>query len=247
MRRVKLRALFLSLFAFAAFAPSANAADGILPIYDASDGITVVKGSSGELRLRFAPKAAKLYEPLAGKRVQVGCGSVTDGPLTLTDAKLAKRRGTVRLFDSGDVCAVVTKQRKSGYCFPLDGHTKRCASVVVAGTDAGRKYLADKRVTAQLAGTYALVDIARDEPETLPGSTLSERMQILAFWKVEELASPDATPAPGSIGYWSDGTNTAVVVLHGDGTRKFVRVHDGVYSTNDLQLSFFGPGNLTLF
>lgn len=242
---MKLRALCLTLLASACFAPAANASvgDALLPIYDAADDVHVRSG--GDL-VRFGPKAAKLYKTFAGRTAYVGCGEVADDDGTLRtngfmanpSYKIPKRRGTVRMWTQGDYCTIATKQGKQGgRCFPSEDR-KRCVRVIVAVTDRGRAFLDQRARTIELGVTSVAVSLAGDPSFKLPGATLLERVQAQLGPDVVELATPDDTPPAGKVGYWTDGkSGFAAVVLLADGTRRFVRIQDGVYSTNDMALN----------
>jgi hypothetical protein len=62
-------------------------------------------------------------------------------------------------------------------------------------------------------------------------------MRALLGPDVVELATPDDSPPMGKVGYWTDTKSVAAVVLLADRTRRFVRIQDGVFSTNDMSLT----------
>ena len=256
------RSLFAILLALV-FASPANAAvaDRILPFYDAADGVRVVRSSTGEALIRFDRKAAKIFKSVAGKRAEVGCGTVTaeplgDGPLSTTgfmtnpDFKLPKRRGTVRMW-TGDqdteICAISTKRVKNDpHCFAPDSTSKLCVRVAVAVKPSGVAYLDARARSIELALASTYLGLALDPSWKVPGNTTLERMRTLLGPDVVELATPDGSPPAGTVGYWTDGVkNFALVALLADGSRRFVRIQDGVYSTNDENLH--GLNNDDLF
>jgi hypothetical protein len=242
---VKLRALCLTLLASAAFAPAANAsvADLIIPIYDAADDVHVRAGGDS---LRFGPKAAKLYKTFAGKRAYVGCGKVYDddgalrsqGFMAHPNYRIANRRGVVPMWTSGDYCAIATKRTKQDRrCYPGESD-QQCVRAIVATTDRGRAFLDQRSRTIELSLTMTAVGFAADPSSTFPGATRLERVQAQLGPDVVELATPDDAPPAGKVGYWTDEkTGITAVALLADGTRKYVRIQDGVYSTNDLLLN----------
>ncbi|MDA0170360.1 hypothetical protein OJ998_14775 [Solirubrobacter taibaiensis] len=248
MRRVKIHAFCLTLLAFAAFAPSANAAvaDHIIPLYDASDGVRPVQKSTGEVVLHFGPKAAKLYKTIGGKRVTLACGTVTgepdgDGFFSTghgesTDT-LPKRRGAVRMYESNpdlELCAIASKRVKADRtCFPLTEDSKLCTRVIVAVRPSGLAYIQARARTVELSLTVLTLGMADSPALKVPGATRLEKMQRMLGPDVVELTTPDDTPPAGKVGYWTDGKNLAAVALLADGTRRFVRFQDEVYSTND--------------
>lgn len=250
---MKLRALALTLLASACFAPAANAsvADTLLPFYDAADGVRIVHGSSGRVALRFDPKAAKIYKTIAGKTAEVSCGtnipgSPTDGPLAARGdgatwkAKLPKRRASVRIqLANAELCAIATKKAKGEeLCLPPELGSRLCVRVAVAIKPAGAAYLDGRARTIELAFGASMLTLAHTPDLGVPGATTLEKMRSLLGTDVVELATPDESPAAGKLGYWAtDIKNFAFVVLLADGTRRFVSIRDGVFSTNDLSLT----------
>jgi hypothetical protein len=253
LARVKLRALCLTLLASACFAPGANAAvaDSLLPIYDAADDVHVRGGGES---LRFGPKAAKLYKTFAGKRASVGCAEVYDddgalrssGFMSHPDYRIAKRRGSVPMWTAGDYCAIATKRTKQeARCFPAEAGSL-CVRVIVATNAKGRAFLDQRSRTIELSMTISAVGLAGDPTSKLPGGTRLERVQAMLGPDVVELATPEDSPPAGKVGFWTDDrTGIAAVALLADGTRRYVRFQDGVYSTNDLLLN--GLDNAEVF
>jgi len=253
MWRVKIRALCLTLLTFACVAPSANAAvaDSILPFYDAADGVRVVHRSSGEDVIRFDAKAAKIYKTIAGKTATIGCGAVFaepegEGPLASTGfgvsskERLPKRRGTVRLGISKAVefCSISTKKTKDEeLCFPPERSSKLCVRVAVAVKPGGAAYLDERARTIELAFSSSMLGVALTPDFKVPGATTLDKMRSLLGPDVVELATPEDSPPAGQLGYWTDTKNFTMVVLLADGTRRFLRIQDGVFSTNDLNLA----------
>ncbi|MDA0180838.1 hypothetical protein OJ997_11085 [Solirubrobacter phytolaccae] len=249
---MKIRALCLTLLASACFAPSANAAvaDSILPFYDAADGVRAVKRASGEDVIRFDAKAAKLYKAIAGKTAEISCNTRIvrndAGPLDVVGAgfsstrKLPKRRGSVRLGTTkAELCAIATKKVKGEeLCFAPEVGSKLCVRVAVALTPAGTAYLDERARTIELAFTASLLGAALSPDFKVPGNTTLEKMHTLLGPDVVELATPDESPALGKVGFWApDAKNFAIVALLADGTRRFLSIRDGVFSTNDLRLT----------
>lgn len=249
---MKFRALCLTLFTFACVAPSANAAvaDYFIPLKDASDGVHVVQKQTGEVELRFGPKAAKLYKTIGGKRAELSCGTVTDEPAGdgfystghgSSIETLPKRRGTVRMYQADpdlELCAISTPRvKRDRTCFPPEKDSKRCVRVLVAVTPSGQAYIDAQARTIELSLTFLTLSLSEDSALKVPGATRLERMQNMLGPDVVELANPDEAVQPGKVGYWFDGKNAAVAVLLADGTRSFVRMQDGVYSTNNMALN----------
>jgi hypothetical protein len=246
MARVKTRALCLALLASACLAPAANAAvaDSLLPFYDAADGVRVVQRADGEDVIRFGPKAAKLYKTIAGKRAEIGCGWTdgTDGTggASSSGHRIPKRRGTVRLgiSEANEFCWIATKKVKGERrCLPPDRRSKQCVRVAVAVRPAGAAYLDARARTIELSLSASALGIALTPEFQVPGATTLDKMRALLGPDVAELAGPDDSPPAGRVGFWTQGENWAVVVLLADGTRRFVRVQDRVFSTNDMTLT----------
>lgn len=252
MPRVKIRALCLTLLSFACLAPAANAAvaEPLLPFYDAADGVRVVERASGEDVIRFDAKAAKLYKSIAGKTAEISCSTRIPaddaGPLTAvgagftTTAKLPKRRGSVRLGTTkAEVCAIATKKaRDEELCLPPELGSKLCVRVAVAIKPAGAAYLDERARTIELAFSASMLGAALTPDFKVPGKTTLEKMHNLLGQDVVELTTPDESPAAGKVGYWAtDLENFAIVALLADGTRRFLSLRDGVFSTNDLSLT----------
>jgi hypothetical protein len=186
---LRLAALLL-LFAVPA-ADAASFSDDV-PVYDASDGVTIGQGNGG-LAMRFAPKAAPVYRSIAGRRATVGCTELEpigeSGRFTPLAAfgregvRLPRRRSSVNLWTFGmaaDVCTIAVNERRSDRnCVPPAGlHEGLCLKAVVARTLRGRLFVA----------------------RTL---------------------GPDAMPPAGEVGYWTDGRQFAFSVLDLAGRRLF--------------------------
>jgi hypothetical protein len=155
--------------------------------------------------------------------------------------KLSKRRGTVRMWtgeQDTELCFIATKRVKTDRaCFPPESESKLCLRVLVAVKPSGKAYIEAKARTIELSLTMAAVGMAETPGLKLPGATRLETVQAFLGPDVVELATPDDTPPAGKVGYWSDAKNVTVAVSRADGTRGFVRLQDGVYSTNDMDLT----------
>jgi len=236
--------LLASLLALLVASPvHASVAERYLPIYDASDDVHVRAGGDS---LRFGPKAAKLYKTIAGKRAYVGCAEVSsddgrfdrDGFMAHPSYRIPKRRGVVLMWTSGDYCAIATKRGKAdGPCLSVSDEKDVCVRVIVATSDKGRAFLDQRSRSIELSVAMTVVPIAADPNARIPGATRLERVQAFLGLDVVELATPEDSPPAGKVGYWLEGVNLTAVVLLADGTRRFARFQDGVFSTNDLDLA----------
>jgi hypothetical protein len=166
--------------------------------------------------------------------ISAGGGAVSSGH------RIPKRRGTVRLGVSNDVeyCWISTRKTKGEeVCLPPDRDSKLCVRVAVATKPAGAAYLDARARTIELAFSTTMRGTALTPDFKIPGNTTLEKMRNLLGPDVVELATPDNSPPTGKVGFWTDTDNLAVAVLLADGTRRFVRIQDGVFSTNDLALT----------
>jgi hypothetical protein len=210
--------------------------------------VRVVRGSHGDLEIRFAPKAAKLYRTIGGRRAQVGCGTVTGKPVgqgfyttgyLSGDFTIPQRRQTLHTMtddNDAELCAVASKRVKSDRsCLPLSQSSKPCTRLVVAVTDSDRAYLERRAHTIALGLTVLAAEVT---PVKLP--PLGKARAALGD-DVVGLESPHASPPAGKVGYFNVGTTIAAVTLLPDGTRLFVRWDDTVFSTNVPE--FYGLAN----
>jgi hypothetical protein len=240
---VLIRPLILSLLALALAAPAAHAAtlgDLYVPDYDAADGVTV--GHSGDTRipyLHFGPKAARLWKTIGGRKATVGCGTVTvkeigDGfgstGFGSSEVKLPKRRTRVFLYDDSadaELCVIATRRskREAGTCLPMSApDDKLCIRVIVPMSDSGRAYIDAKKRAVELVVVPTLQSFAT-------GADGAKTRAFLDRYAVA-LPDPDAAPPVGKIGYWTQGEDTVYASLLADGTRAFLSMRGGVYSTN---------------
>lgn len=259
MLAVLARSLLLTLLALAVAAPAAEAdlADQVLPFREAGDGVEAVMGKRTPV-LRFGPQAAKLYRGLAGRKASVGCGrqastgevdedeassaigfNPNTGLTTLdgdgyggTEMRLPREGTRVVLPFTGapyDVCFIATPARRSDrFCLePGFMEAKpQCVRVLVALNDAGRARVDLRARTIELDAVSSFLRSAGDPAAQLAGITRAFGADVT------RLEHPDAAPAAGKVGVWTDGTTRVVAVLLRDGTRKFVRWDGDVYSTN---------------
>jgi hypothetical protein len=245
------RSFCLALLALACAAPAAHAdtlGDNYVPDYDAADGVTI--GHSGETRIpyiHFGAKAAKLYRTIAGKRVTVGCGTVTpepaEGPLSSTGfgstgVTLSKKRtrlSLMRASEDSELCVIASKRTKSDRtCLPLSASDeKQCARVIVAMTDSGRAYLDEKKRAIELLVVPTIQALAT-------GKDAEKVNRVLAPYVVS-LPDPDAAPPVGKVGYWTQGADAVYAAMLANGTRVFYGLRGGVFSTN--LKAFMGPND----
>jgi hypothetical protein len=228
-------------------APSAGAAtlgDGYIPDAETLPGVTVTVGKQGERSLRFGAKAAKVYRTLAGKRATYSCAVLEndDGWLRV-DAGTSQRETlprranrVIRLARSTgvDVCALSTKrnEKRDVPCSIPSDNERECVRVIVALTDAGRTYLDAKKRAIELFVVATSIDALAEQGRDL---------QKVFGDSVVALASPDASPPVGKVGYIRQPNGLATASLLASGERAFLSIQNGVYSTNVPDL--MGPGD----
>lgn len=231
MARVNLRALCLILFAFAAFAPTANAAvaDGWIPVFDAADGVTVVGPANDEtIYVRFGSRAAKLYRSLAGRDYTSGCFG-SKGTSGMDVGRVPRKRGRVEIsgHKGAEVCFVSTRLRNGDDSCVLTttrgiapGERPWCARVVVALNDAGRVFVDDFARASELMAVFFSRSKALAELQRAYGRD------------VVALATPDEAPPVGKVGFFDDGHIRVAAAMLVNGTKRFVRRDGDVFSTN---------------
>ncbi len=241
MRRL---VLALALTAAVAAAPAAHAApsDPYLPVMTGADGVRLVRSSPGDQwLLRFGKKADRLYRrQLGGRRVQVVCGDLTPQPegggLFSTSTfgtafRSPRKRGVFATGDSSrglDLCAVSTRRRDDETCLNAEAGARRwCLRVVVARTALGRTRIDEFGrhfdVTVVFAGALSF---SENGPATI------EELQGVLGSDIVALATRDAVPRRGTVGYWTDGEAILVAAVTRAGIRRFISLDGDVYSTN---------------
>ncbi len=235
--------------ALAASPAQASVADQFVPVRDASDGVRFT-GSA----FRFGPKSAKLYRSIAGRKATTVCASVersgngwhADSLGFTGPHKLPRKRGPVNTGTGGklDICAIGTEMN-------IDDHTclalarvdeGPCARVIVVRTADGRRYIDWISRTFEL-GMASQLDVEYP-PEWAQGLELMHG----AFGPdVVGLASPDATPPAGKVGFYKQDGVTVVAAQLMDGRRTFIRREGDVISTNLPHTIPAGDGTLSLF
>ena len=244
LRALLASALALALALALAAPASASASRDVLPIVDASDGVTVERHDGG-YRARFARRAAPLYRKLARRTVRFECsrsgrggpGGVIRSDMSETETVRAPAaRATLATgitLTRADVCVLSVRHDDGFAC-----EEGWCPIAIVPLTEAGRV-----RVTE--------LERATEISLVLLGVVLQTKERWPAFARVAgeldadlvELPAPDAAPAqPGRIGYWTDGASLALATLGRDGRRLFVRIEGDAISTNLPDLFDGGAG-----
>ena len=186
-------------------------------------GVTVVRGSHGHF-IRFDKRAAKVYRRIAGRRVIVGCSTVTAtaGSFTVgdrvSDAMRAprKRRRIRTVHGSG-----------SDFCFVRLRAGRELVAIAPLTAD-GRTYIDEMSTAATLDLPFLLADDITDVPPSI--ALVVERGRGL----VVALDGPDGTPPAGKLGYWTDGVRWVTAALTRAGRRLFIDQERDVVRTNVL-------------
>ena len=246
MVRMLLAVLALVL---AASPAQASVADQFVPVRGASDGVRFTDGS-----FRFGPKSAKLYRSIAGRKATTVCASVqrsgsvwrADSLVLVRPHKLPRKRGPVGTGTGGkpDLCAIGTEMSINDHtCLALARVDEGpCARVIVVLTADGRAYMDWISRTMEL-GMASQLDVEYP-PEWAQGLEL---MHGAFGADVVGLASPDATPPAGKVGFYKQDGVSVVVAQLIDGSRKFIRREGDVISTNLPHTIPAGDGILSLF
>ncbi len=224
-----MRVLAAVVVAAAVFAvPAATAgAQAPLPVGEA-DGVRIVR-ERGAIVVVFTPSAKKLWRRVAGRRVRVYCtefleDGTAEGGLTYRAPKRGRRIRTGDLTRGLDYCDV-----------SLETRSGRRPIAAIPLTQRGAVYVDEREKTIQMMRILFFAALLAEERH-LPGAVTAE--QLLGFWprltrSVVPLANPTDTPAPGSVGYWSDGAHhVAVVSLSASGRRLFIEGEGDVLHTN---------------
>jgi len=159
-------------------AGAATLGDGYVPDAETLPGVTVTVGEQGARSLRFGAKAAAVYRTLAGKRATLSCAVLEndDGWLRVkagtSQRETLPRRANrvIRLTRSTgvDVCALSTKrdEKRDVPCSVPSDNERECVRVIVALTDAGRRYLDAKKRAIELFVVATTIEILPSRART---------------------------------------------------------------------------------
>jgi hypothetical protein len=219
--------------------PASAAAQEPLPLE--VRGVTAEGTGPGAVRITFTRSAAKLYRRVAGRSLIVRCRQVDagGGPLLLRqDAQgelvrtitppRARRPIPVRQRGASaryDVCGLVGGRLRGR------GDAQRFVKTLdlqVPVTQAGAEFLHERRLGDDMVAALDLV------AANAAGDRYPAFVTVAAVIpRLVELASPDATPAPGAIGLYSDAAqHVRVVAVSRLGRRLFIDANGDVLTSN---------------
>jgi hypothetical protein len=204
-------------------------------------GVTAVNGSGGAVRITFTNSAARLYRRVAGRTLIVRCERVDvgSGPLLLREDRTnelvrtvtaPRRRRPIRLrarrAGAGfDVCKLVGGRMKGRRANPRFVTT---LTLELPLTQEGAAFLHERRLGDRLVAALDII-AANGRDERYPA--FADVADVIPG--LVQLASPDATPATGKIGLYTDTaqhvTVASVSVL---GRRLFIDVNGEILSSN---------------
>ena len=212
-----------------ALAPAAAVAVPVLPVGTDRHGVTVPAGRQGR-QMTFAPAAAKRFALIAGKRVELGCGSVTlngSAPVTSSEGfetvRAPRRRAplTIGFVGNDDFCFVRLPR-------PHTNATREIAIVPI--TPNGALYL-DARATARDVLGILLIAEATGQQRYFP--TPAALATVIPV-NLPLLAGPGADPPASGPGYWSDGLHHVYVTERSQAGHVAFFEQDGEVSRTNL-------------
>jgi hypothetical protein len=231
--------------------PSVGVAADPLPVGQA-DGVRVERQQDA-IVIVFTKRAAPLYRRIAGKRIVVDCvrmPKTIDGVRQTSGGETAmwapRRRRPLRPGEGSrnlDYCSVSLAARKV-VRGDTTTHYARKPIVAVAITQAGAVHLDESAKASMLQALHMYAGARRRSGET-GYLTAPELLQQTGgylwrspYWRnrprIVALASPDDTPPPGALGFYSDGDrHVAAVIVSASGRRLFLELApDEVLHTN---------------
>jgi hypothetical protein len=179
------------------------------------------------LTVRFTGAAAAVGHTLAGKEVEVACDVHPAPGLAFVDEQDLSSSGSATVAADGTQVQVKVA-RPGDVCELRVAHGDRLRARAVL-TPAGATWV-DEQVRAT-----QLLDVAIG---LRPRTAYPPVAPVVAAGggRVAALASPDASPPPGQVGYWSDGgVHATYVTLSAAGRRLVLQdLGDGMQRTNIL-------------
>lgn len=216
---MRTRSLLAAAAALSVLLPASAGAATSLPVGEA-DGVRITDRGARSA-IVFTKKADRLWTRIAGKPIEIECVRVRVSSPGLLDyegdgyaTRAPRRRAALRLGTTAgsDYCTVSLRYRH-GRDLSFD------EVVAIPLTQAGAVLLDERRKAAALMNVIGLAGVigGAQQPAGFPTPeqlTSGEAARLLRRerLKVAALATADATPPAGSVGYWSDGAQRALVV-----------------------------------
>lgn len=218
---------------------TATAQESTLPLK--VRGVTAVNGSGGTVRIVFTDAAARLYRRIAGNTLIVRCVRVDErsGPLLLREERSSelektmtapRRRRPIRVRKRGasagfDVCTLVAGHLRGRRRDPRFVST---LSLKLPLNQTGAGFLHEKGLGDRMVAALDVV-AANGRDERYPEFAVVAGV----IPNLVQLAAPDATPAPNTIGLYTDAAqHVTVVAVSLLGTRFFIDVNGETLSSN---------------
>ncbi len=228
-----LRIPLLAALALLLAAPPAVQAAAFDVPYPPTEGIRLtVKEKQVTMRV-----SAKTFRSIAGKRALMRCFGVSGGE-TGSGGRVPRNRAPLSFgfVSREDFCMVATRGNPSvDGCLRAYAQQTWCVRAAAALSDAGRVYLDAFARTAELSTALTAAEGGPDF-----GRTMLQTLQANIDVDVVGLATPDAAPPQGRIGYFEQGTTSVIATVLADGRVRYIKRDADVYSTNDPRI----PANL---
>ncbi len=244
---VSRRPLLAAIVTLALIAPAADAVEVPTAPLEAGrgDGATIARDGR-KLRVALPPRS---YRLIAGRTVALDCtdlparggfATVTESYAVITSVPRRRRPIVIHLIppERVDVCEISRPRTVVG----RRGARRRFSQRKLATVPLTERGIVDLDERARARLLFAVITQAgilgdRRDPPALPApAALVARLggDLVA------LDSPEATPPPGRLGYWSDGArHGAVVILSRAGRRLYIEVdEDERLASNVLEYLF---------
>jgi hypothetical protein len=195
-------------------------------------GVTIEVGAK-QTTLRFTSSAKAIYDQYRNRGIWLQCVLIEEKPdgsfgdTTAVSIRVKVRRVIrVRLQRPPGGFSYCRLSRSAAF------YDSRRELVAIPLGRVGRLYL-NERDTALLVFGLMGGAYAADGDGWRYVSPAEFAARFSGSYTIEQLSSPDASPSPGAIGYWSDVHKHALVAkLTSRGTRFFLEMDNGVMSTN---------------
>lgn len=217
---------------------TATAQESTLPLK--VRGVTAVNGSGGTVRIVFTDAAARLYRRIAGGTLIVSCQRVDrSGPLLLREERASELETTITAPRRRRPIRVRKRGASAGFdvCMLVGGHLRgrrrdqrfvSALSLKLPLNQTGAGFLHEKRLGDRMVAALDIV-AANGRDERYPEFAVVAGV----IPHLVQLAAPDATPAPNTIGLYTDAAqHVTVVAVSLLGTRLFIDVNGDTLSSN---------------